>query len=417
MKRRMKASITFLSLLTGVAIFTGCEKDEKTEPDPPKPAPVAEATVLDCNYFIDNPNAVLMDNPDAPVDYIIPCEIRVEKNLIIEPGVVIAFEQNAGMRFDVDAQFSIEGTADKPIVFTGTEHSVGFWKGIATWSTNSSNIMKYVTIEYAGSNSIQYGENAALAVFTAQSRITIDNCTFSNNAKYGLSVFVANHMGKDEESVKLTNSTFTNNDIPVKTNTSHIRMFNATNSFTGNTNDYIFLDGGNIFGDATWPKLDVPYLMKNVGSSHGLEVKDGVLTIEPGVEIIMTARSRMEIAYDASLIMVGTPSEPIIIRGEYDVAGYWDQLEIGSASPLNEIGYVKFKNAGVTTGYPNGAVWLIYSKFLSIHDVTFVNCFEYGMSLDYAPAMDPFYLEYSNLSLDNTEHLFSDWNGALVTNP
>lgn len=109
--------------------------------------------------------------------------------------------------------------------------------------------------------------------------------------------------------------------------------------------------------------------------------------------------------------MVGTAADPIIIRGEHDVAGFWLQLNIDSSSPLNEIGHAIFKNAGKTTKKPNGAIFLGREKFLNIHDVVFSKCFEYGLSIQDASKS---HLEHANLTLDNTPKMFSDFGGKEI---
>lgn len=99
--------------------FTNCSKEDNPEPSVGN----HEAITLDCHYFLDNPNAILKDDPEAPVDYIITCEMKVTEKLTINPGVVIAFEQNAGSKFTEAASFKMEGTAAKPILLTGTEQT------------------------------------------------------------------------------------------------------------------------------------------------------------------------------------------------------------------------------------------------------------------------------------------------------
>lgn len=371
------------------------EDGDATSPNSPEgnKAPIT----LDCDYFQKKPNTVLKDNPAAPIDYIITCFTRIDGKLTIEPGVVIAFEQNAGMEFKNKSSFSLKGTAAKPILLTGKEETAGFWRGIYTESPNSNNVMNYVTIDYAGGGN----SKSALAIFGDASSIKMENCTVSNSKFTGM--FVKDDVGKDVQNIIMKNCTFTKNNIPVQTNITRLRMFNGTNSFSGNKNDYIQLDRENLYGDVTWAKLDVPYFLQTNFRYH-----DGVLTVQPGVEIIMSAQNWMHISNKASLVMVGTEADPIIVRGEHDVAGFWLQLNIDSRSPLNEIGHVIFKNAGRTTEKPNGAIFLGDSKFLNIHDVVFSNCFEYGMSLQNIKRS---HLEQANLTLDKTPKLFSDYGG------
>lgn len=388
---------------TGTSI---AESDiDATSPNSPEgnTAPI----VLDCNYFIKNPNTVLKDNLEASVDYMIPCVARIDGELTIKPGVVIAFEQSAGMHFTDKSSFTMEGTAEKPIILTGKEKTKGFWRGIYTTSIGINNRMSYVTVDYAGGSAVSGGLKAALAVNGARS-LTLDHCTFSNSKNIGMEV--KGRIAKNEQHVFLTNCTFTNNNIPFKTDATRLRLFNGTNGFSGNDKDYIHLEGGTLYGDATWAKLDVPYFLQD-----NFKYGDGVLTVAPGTEIIMPAQSWMHVSKKSSLVMVGTAEDPIIIRGEHDVPGFWKQLTIDSSSPLNEIGHVIFKNAGPTTDKPNSVVRLGRSKFLNIHDVVFSDCFEYGISLDYRGSQ--FHLEHANLTLDNTPKLFSDRSGNEVADP
>ena len=57
--------------------------------------------VLDCDYFSED--RILTDDPQRPVDYIIPCYADVQGSLRIEPGVVIEFEKHAGLWINLDS--------------------------------------------------------------------------------------------------------------------------------------------------------------------------------------------------------------------------------------------------------------------------------------------------------------------------
>lgn len=326
---------------------------------------------------------------------------KVYGKLTIEAGVVIAFDQAAGMYFTDKSTFKMQGTAEEPIILTGKEQTKGFWNGILSKSPSLNNIMSHVTVDYAG------GSKAALEIDNKNSSLKLEHCRFSNSKNYGM--LVNDKVGKDVHNIFIENCTFTKNKIPFKTEASRLRLFNGTNSFSGNDEDYIELNGGNLYGDATWAKLNVPYFLQS-----DFRYRDGVISVEAGVEIVMPAQSWMHLQNKASLVMLGTEEDPIIIRGEHDVPGFWYQLTIDSSSPLNEIGHVIFKNAGRTTEKPNGAVFLKRSKYLKIHDVVFSNCFAYGLSIQ---DVNKSHLDYANLKLDNTSKLFSDWRGEEISVP
>jgi len=134
----------------------------------------------------------------------------------------------------------------------------------------------------------------------------------------------------------------------------------------------------------------------------------------------MDAGSRIEFQrafhYAHEVIMVGTAAEPITIKGKENVPGYWEGLYFyASNNPLNEIGFLDIANAGKTSGYPNGAIQLRGTElFLNMHDLNFIDCFEYAVSIEYPNDIN---FSYSNLNLVNTPKLFSDWNGVEITNP
>lgn len=137
--------------VAGLMIFS-CKKDEIEPSVPVSPTIVNEPIVLDCGYFSDNPNVHLTDDPDAPVDYIVTCDPMTSGDFIIDAGVVIAFESDAGLRLGKygNGKIQMNGTADKPIILTGTQKDKGTWRGIQISSDNPANQMSYVTIEYAG---------------------------------------------------------------------------------------------------------------------------------------------------------------------------------------------------------------------------------------------------------------------------
>ena len=89
MKKLLKNASEKLSLLVLCSlalIAASCSSDDPVEP-PVNVDPIQ----LDCDYFIEN--RTLVDNPNAPIDYIVSCVSQVRANLIVEPGVVIAFTQ------------------------------------------------------------------------------------------------------------------------------------------------------------------------------------------------------------------------------------------------------------------------------------------------------------------------------------
>lgn len=404
----------WMFLLTMVFLASSCSKDDPVEPTAP-PVGTNPAITLECDYF--NEDRTLIDDPEAPVDYIVTCEAKVLGSLIIEPGVVIAFEQDAGLRFEqVNGLITMDGTAEKPIILTGTQKTKGHWAGILFINTNPANSMKYVTIEYAGSRSMQWDWLGAFCI-GQEGNMTIDNCIFSNSKGSGISWnFDSNY----QVGSYITNSVMNGNDYPMSVSSgfNSTNLFNATNSYTGNVNDYVQIYYGGINEDATWKKINVPYYVITRTYNRFDVNNDAKLIIEPGTEIIFSSETKFRFFDGASIIMVGTPSDKIILRGMDDVAGAWNYLIVSSSSVLNEIAYVDVRNAGDPTDFPNGAVAVDDEAYLNIHDVTFTNCFKYALSFHFGFDHDPDYtIALANLTLNNTPKMFATWCGVEIPDP
>jgi hypothetical protein len=74
------------------------------------------------------------------VDYIVANDIEVRADLVIAPGVVIAFEQNKGLQV-ISGSLQAKGTATNPISFKGTQESSAYWKGLLFYTNSEFNAL------------------------------------------------------------------------------------------------------------------------------------------------------------------------------------------------------------------------------------------------------------------------------------
>lgn len=384
-----------------------CSSDDDT---PDGPMVIAPPIILDCSYFGENPNVHLTDDPNAPVDYIVTCDPMTSGDFIIDAGVVIAFESDAGLRLGkyADGKIQMNGTADKPIILTGTQKDKGSWRGIQISSDNPANRMDYVTVEYAGQTGRGGWALQGSLIGTYGAVLEMNHCTVQHGHLIGF------HWYNNSKSLTLSNSTFTGNDTPIKTSVNHINTIDGSSTYSGNVNDYIKLSANDVIRDVTFHKTDVPFLSDGFKPDNGAKRR---FTFEPGTTLLMEAGSQIKFQnafhYNHEIIMVGTAEDPITIKGKEDVAGYWEGIRIyASTNPLNEIAFLDISNAGSTNGYPNGAIQLDADVFLNMHDVNFIKCFEYAVSIWSTSSIN---FSYSNLNLVNTPKMFSDWNGTEIT--
>jgi len=397
--------------VASLMLFSCSSDDDGLEPD--DPTVINPPIVLDCSYFGENPNVHLTDDPNAPVDYTVTCDPMTSGDFIIDAGVVIAFESDAGLRLGkyADGKIQMNGTADKPIILTGTQKDKGSWRGIQISSDNPANRMDYVTVEYAGQTGRGGWALQGSLIGTYGAVLEMNHCTVQHGHLIGF------HWYNNSKSLTLSNSTFTGNDTPIKTSVNHINTIDGSSTYSGNVNDYIKLSANDVIRDVTFHKTDVPFLSDGFKPDNGAKRR---FTFEPGVTILMEAGSQIRFQnafhYNHEIIMVGTAEDPITIKGKEDVPGYWTGIQIDyTTNPLNEIGFLDIANAGATNGYPNGAILLgSWDIFLNMHDVNFIDCFEYAVSIERPNDIN---FSYNNLNLVNTPKMFSDWSGGELINP
>lgn len=383
--------IKILAFCSLVVFATSCSSDDPVEP-PVNIDPIQ----LDCDYF--NQDRILVDNPDAPVDYIVSCVSQVRGSLLIEPGVVIAFTPDSGLAFqETVSSLQAIGTANKPIVFTGTQPSPGSWRGIFMESGNPTNIMEHVTVTYGGGQAFNSNGDRGNIIVYADGALTLKNCTISNSQTSGLNAIYRN------TSLTLQNNSFTGNANPLLINTVYATQTSATDDYSGNALDRVLLYNYSVEFEnvSIWKKINVPYRVLNTGIS-AVNAR-GELTIEPGVTIEMSPGTEINIRDTGGLKMVGNAANPITIKGVSNTPGSWVGIKIDGTNPMNEIAFATISNAGEDPSTNKGAIDLWYNAKLSVHDTQFkdlASCGVYGRLLG-GQTSNPNYSSY-NLTFTNT---------------
>src|SRR5690554_3607530 len=390
--------ITFLA--TGLFFISSCSTDDDAndggdpilQTDPP--------IILDCNYFSNNPNAVLEDNPNAAVDYIVKCVMHIASSVKIEPGVVIEFEEDAGFEIDdfhtADGSLSAIGTSDKPIILRGTQSNKGWWRGIMFDSNSTLNELKYTQVLDAGGKPFNSnGDKGAVHVY-AGSRLKMTNSLVSNSESYGFNATYTSSI------ITLENNIFTNNDAPAIVNPGYLNAINNTNQYSGNTSDFVYVNpyGEEITSPTTWSKIDVPYSVVS-NAVKFIRVRD-LLTIQPGVVIEFGAETELYIHEDGGgLKAVGTATQPIIFTGVSKVPNAWKGISVYSEHLQNEIAYAEIHYSGLDS--PQANVWLWYESLLNIHNVKFTNINGCGINYRLFPGQssNPNLTIGENVTVDN----------------
>ena len=284
--------------------------------------------------------------PDpALTDYTVTADINVSAKLTIRPGVVVAFEQDKGLRITTGALVA-KGTADRPVVFTGKNRTQGYWKGIVLESNSPANELEHAVVEYAGSSNLfgipaEVKANIALlASSTSAASLKITNSTVSEGGGFGLYVHGLSEL------TGFTNNVFRNNAstalyIPAR----QAHQLDAASRFTGN-NGY---NGVQISGtlkeasEVTWPVFadGSPYWVAvDLSIESGLRLTQGItLQVSPGVVI--------RVVDDGYLDARGTASHPITFTAQSPTPNsYWGGLLFKSGSARNQLLHTEISYAG-----------------------------------------------------------------------
>jgi hypothetical protein len=406
MKRNLNRSKVIL--LSAVFAFTACseEDDEVVEPV----VETKSAINLPCDYFSENANAVLVDDPDLPIDYIIDCTVNLSDDVTIEPGVTIAFGQRGGIKVLPNGSLNAVGTTDDTITFTATNNQKGWWGGIEFLSTDEKNEFSHTLIEYAGatlSSGNSINADAALSIDNSAS-LKLTNSIIQKSSKTGLFIATRGVSGTDQDridAIKLQGNTYTENEYPTSIPFYMVGNLDPNADYSGNDMDKVLIHSRIMSGvTISMQALNVPYQSK--GRLHLFDGNNPThLTIEAGVELEMAAGSNFILFNGTNyLTAVGTAAEPIIIRGVDQTPGSWENLRFNRCGPadLSKLEHVEIKHASSDVNNHSGVLNLDFISnelILTLDNVHFSEFTGNNCPIEYSGDLTT--LTYSNLSDDD----------------
>ncbi len=401
MKRLFLLLLPFAIILSSMS---GCKKDDKDDDDNNNVQP----EILDCSTI--SSSLTLVDRGSSP-DYIISCRIIVEARLIIEPGVEIAFSEDAGLEFRSSGVLDAQGTSAKPIIMRGESPSSGFWRGIRFSSSNNSNKMYFTTVDGGGSLSWDGANIKANISLAGNSKVEIKNSTISNSAGDG--IHVARLNGNDDALAGFDGNTLSgNNQYPIRVFAALVKDlgFNTINSNGLNKIEVHAGSSSNaITGNHSWTKPGAPIFINaplDIASGNN----NGTLTIGEGVQIEVGSDLAIEVNSTGALTINGTQTNPVEIRGEGGVKDYWKGIYVNSNNINNVFTYANISGGGSSpkTGGTNREVIRVGSSFSGPYRLTMVNC---GVSnstycgIRYSPAHAPDFSETNTVFNDLGEDI------------
>lgn len=316
-----------------------------------KPEPSAETIVLECKNI--STETVFVNGP-AAIDYLIPrgCVLDVTESLTIEPGTVIAMEENAGIGVYDAGSLTAIGTSAEPIRIQGAQNIRGLWRGIHIETKSIRNQLDFVEISEAGSNYV-YCCNDVGSLFLKKAKIGIKNSKISNGEGIGLLVAPGTEISAYEK-----NQITSHKEYPVSISMEDASQLDGLGSdYAGNEKEFVLLKEAQVSNPSTLKKINIPYLTEN-------KVYDVVerLSVEAGVEIVFAENAGLGIYNNGALTISGTNAEAVVFRGAQNVTGYWRGIHIETNTLNNDINYLELSNAGANYVYCCNGIGSIFLK-------------------------------------------------------
>jgi len=328
--------------------------------------PVVCNEVLDSNITVDT----TLDEPCYQVTASI--QVRDGAALTVQPGVRLEFDAGTQLNIAVDGSLNAVGTAALPILFTGSESTPGFWRGIQfTFSNSNSNVLEHVTVEDGGggggngnANVVMFGRAGLIQ------RLRMSNVTLRNSAGYGFEFDTGSIVDEFSNVVSTGNAAG-----PGRVPASLVGVLDPDSQYTGNTVDLLRITGVNINEATSWPRLDVDY---EVGAGNSIAV-NAPLTIDAGVTMFFNANVGFRVNDGGSLTAIGTAAEPVTFTAVDPTPGFWRGIVFLSNSASNILDGVIVDYAGNSANGDGAVVVFFNDSSATVRNSTLRNSSTYGV--------------------------------------
>ncbi|MFT4112735.1 hypothetical protein [Silvibacterium sp.] len=266
--------------------------------------------------------------------------VTIGGHITVEPGVHIVVGSGSTLSFENDGTLTAIGTADKPIVIEGKDHTPGFWRGLHFQTNSSKNQLSYVTVEDVG----EAGADSGAVMVGVAARLAMDHTTVRNAEGFGLNVDQRGILAKFEA------NHFENTGTPLRVKAADLAMIDPATTFANNKKNYVlvYFNECVVSDDATWRALAVPYHF-----ACSPEIKSH-LTIEPGAKLEFESNVGIDVTQDGSLSAEGTPDKPIVFTGADETPGFWTGLYFESNSAKNVVSHATIQYAGQDSSISGG---------------------------------------------------------------
>ena len=278
----------------------------------------------------------IMDDPSQP-DYRVTHDISVRGDLIIKPGVIIAFESNKGMEI-VTGSIQAKGLETNGIVFKGALEQPAYWKGLVIHTNSEVNELTYVTIKQGGSEAFMSTNTQANVTLAGNDHsgaaVKITHSHLNESGAHGLYV-----QGKSSLNAFANNSFKDNAWATAYIPAEQIHKIDLGSFSDGNGGFLTIETGGGVSlqQEVSWKRL--PYLV-----TSDIKIQSGV-KIDAGANFRFEPALTMAVTDNGYLQAAGSETANIIFTSAGDNA-YWNGLYINSFSEKNTIMFSEISGAG-----------------------------------------------------------------------
>lgn len=319
----------------------------------------------------------------------------------IMPGAILTFAKTSYFSISFPGRTILDGTPDKPIVFTSaTDKTAGAW---GSFSVGNSTVRNSI-IEYASGP----GYTGAVSLSVAGSDV------FSNNIVRNISGNGIDLVGyhNDAWGIKFENNKIENcSKFGVLLRSEFVHVYPYQINTCTNTKGY-YINGG-IKGQVTWPvSLGADYVIGGI-SILGWDTEPlNSLTLQPGTVLHMMPRASIEVSdvYAGStgtLIAEGTSQNPItFLVSNVDNAANenWGSINFDArANATSKVVYCVLDGGGNDSSSSHGIVDFYNVPAASapvFHSNVIKNSKTYGVTMSYS-TLDVSNNTYQNNTLGN----------------
>ena len=261
--------------------------------------------------------------------------------LTIEPGAILRFASNSGIRVETDSVLVAAGTAAEPIVLRGATSVPGSWFGLFVTSNRPENALSHVVLEDAGLFNTTFHGSAQSSLRSgvrlgSGARLAVSDSTFRNNDNTGIRL-------ADTAIVSgFANNSFEDNvGTPMIVTSKHLGMLDADSDY-GGAGHHIAVAGSTVTVSADWPAINVPYRLSGI-----TDINDAgaAITVVPGATFEGSSGSGIRVVA-GSFSAKGTATDRIVFRGVAGAPSSWFGLFFESNNLVNALEYVTVSDAG-----------------------------------------------------------------------